>query len=317
MLPGVSIPAVDLPMELPVAAGNGALIVNDPRGTDPYLYVLLGLSDFWRIDTRTWTAQQLASPPVGGVFGAMLSGCYDPSRGRIWVISAGSVDDAWFHFFDLATATWDAGGAPGVASLNTLLSGALITGSALAHPCTDVAFAGSDTHLYLTCDDGPSQIACYHYNIGATTWTAVAVRFQSMGAGVSLDWPWAYSIDTLVSLPGGNNGNIELYEIGGDAWGAGAGPLPAFDPTSPGLGTATCVHPSGDSILLRLNATGRVYRYRPVDGTIVPVAKIHSVDGAATGGHKLAAYTANGKVYAVVLVHGSTSLQRLELVPGV
>jgi len=312
MIPGVTIPPIDIVVpELPAAAGPGSFVVTDPRGDWPYVYIMLSATGWYQVDTRNWTWQQLPSPPAGLAFGAGVCAVKDTSLARIWVVGPGTGAgvDAWFGFFDLVSMTWNPGGAPDVASLNALLGGVWGTDGALAHPCTAVAAAASDDLLYLTGNGG---LPVYQFSIAGNTWTTVppANRLVAAGAGTTLDWLWAYSVDLLFSQDGGA-ASMESYGITADAW-AAVVPVPAW-PTVPGTGSCACASIHGEALYIRLNATGQIYRFDPLTSFVTPLCRLYGPDGTAGAGGKICAYAAAGREYVLALLHGYRQLQRIRL----
>ena len=314
MRPVVNSNPVDIIATLPVAAGNGAFIITDPRGTRTDAFLMMSATAFYRLDVTGGGLQRLPNPPAGLAFGAGVAPAWDASINAIFVLGpgAGGGVDSWFARYTYTTGVWLIRDS---ASLDVLLPGTLGLDATLTHPCTTVGAAASDDFIYAALGaNAAASLICPRYTKGGDAWVSVppANRLVATGAGATMTWLWGHSPDLIFSLDGTGVGTAEAYGIAGNAWGA-AVPVPPFT-ALPAAGTCACASPRGDFLYFRLNATGGIYSYNRVTNDVTLVAQMYGADGTATVGSKMAVVQVDGVDYLLCLVNGSTQVQRIRIV---
>lgn len=321
--PGINKNPVDIVATLPVPATAGMCMVTDPRGLSSYIYFLFSATSFWRVDTTSWTWQQLASPTAAIMtgFGAGTCMCWDQSGGTIYAFGpgAGGGDDAWTARYTIATNTWDARDLTG--DMDALLGAPWGTDGSLCHPCTAIADApataaalgpiAADGYILLV---GNNLGVAYVYDIAGDAWTNTpAARGANAGAGSTLNWLWGYSQNRVYSLDGGGLDTSRYYGIAGNAW-AAVTPVPAWTPAPPNTGTSAIPSCDGSLRYIHLNSTGTILQFNPATSAVTPLASLYGTEGAATVGRKLAAYKVGDREYLLAMGQSTTQLQRVQII---
>lgn len=314
MRPVTNLNPVDILATLPAAAGDGAFIVTDPRGTRTDAFVMTSATGFYRLDLTSGGLQRLPNPPAGLTFGAGVAPVWDETINGIFVIGpgAGAGVDSWFARYTYTTGVW----APmNSATLDVLLPGTLGLDAALVHPCTTVGAAASDDFIYLACGaNAAASLITPRYSKAGNAWAAVppANRLVAVGAGATMTWVWGYSPDLLFSLDATGLATGEQYSIAGNAWAANTY-FPPFT-ALPAAGTCACASPKGDVLYFRLNATGGIYTFNRLTNVVTLIAQMYGTDGTATAGSKMAVAQVDGVDYLLCIVNGSTQVQRIRVV---
>jgi hypothetical protein len=305
--------ALDLPLwevlqPLPLASAAGISAVNDLRGTDRYIYLLISASSFWRYDVWTNTYQQLPSPPAG-TLGAGTALVYDPSVGRVWALISNGVAAPTFQYYDVATHVWTARSV-------TNLPATFGTDSALCHPCTTYNVGGDDNSIYLI---GNAATPWYKYSISGNSWAVQGTACPSAtGAGCDLLWLPTWSTDRLLRIRGGGNVTIDWYSIATPAW-TGITCLPA----APAFTTGTISTPRDVSanaeIFIQQDVTNRIYKLTLATLLLTPfVTQYLLTDGAAHVGDRLLyVKSADGIEFLYYGLHTSAQFVRTPFIPGV
>lgn len=309
MRPGITQFPVDVLINLPVPALAGSFLVADSVGS--YAYILLGQTDFYRINLNGSPAwQRLSDPPSGAggmVFGAGVCAVWDEQMQRIWVVAPGQggADFVWTGYYDVATGGWTSADAGG--SLDLLLAATWSTDGALV----DTYIAGTlNQYLYLR---GSNLNTFYRFDKIGDAWAAMAVPTVASGAGVTLIYRPGFNPDFIYSTHGGGSTAMRRYTISTNTW-ANYIPVPMLTWVG-GVNTGTCACSNPDLVggFWRLNATGQIYaESRAVQ--MYPLVRIYGPDGVATVGNKLSAYKTGGVTFILVLLHSSTQIQRIRVV---
>ncbi len=271
---GIDLPVYQWLRFMPVTTAAGATQCNDERGTDRYVYMLLGATSFWRYDTWTDNYQQLASPVTAITFAAGTAMVYDPSQGsgRVWLFAPSSSSPyAIFQYYDVATNVWTARNAP------TGLGAQWGTDAHLAHTCTSYAAGGNDDYIYLI---GNNVTTWYRYSISGNTWTTMATALTgTAGAGCAIIWPYNWSsAGKLWVLRGGATANVYIYDIAG-----GTFSTPTYNPNTETFTTGTCVaqQPGSNRIYIQKDATHRTFYYDLAANTMAPAGMWPYTSGTA------------------------------------
>jgi hypothetical protein len=205
---GIDLPVYQWLRSLPVASAAGACMCTDERGTNRFIYMLLGAASFWRYDTYTDTFQQLASPPTVS-FVAGVAMCFDPSQGTagyVWLFGPLTASPwAMFAYYDIAANAWTSRNAP------TGLGAAWSIDAALAHTCTTYNAGGTDDYIYLI---GNNSTTWYRFSITGNAWTSMATALTAAaGAGCSIHWVYGYNTDRLYIIRATATATVYYYTI--------------------------------------------------------------------------------------------------------
>ncbi len=302
---------VDILCNLPSVAPAGSFIVTDQLGRSQFAYCGFGQSSFYEINLYTGAIQRRADIPAGLVWGAGTCATYDSNNARVSVVGPGTGaagDFAYTGYYNIATDAWVATGAGG--QLEALLANTWGTEGTLLHLGT--AMSGTYTGDVMILR-GSNLNTCYLFSIAGNAWAATGVPGAAANVGATMAVAWAHNPDRVYGTLGGGVAPLAYYSVAGGNW-----PMFVGGPTfsvGPTTGTAACTHPDGRLVLYRLNATGQILAFDPVTNTITSYARIYGADGTATvGTAKMCAYKQNGDTYLVVLLHGSTQVQRIRIV---
>ena len=274
---------IDLPRAvqltfLPVSSVAGACWCNDKRGTNAFIYVLLGAASFWRYSVQGNTWQQLANPPTLS-FAAGTAMTFDPSRGTagyVW-LTAALTASPWhmFAYYDVALNTWTSRTA--VAGL----AAAFGTDAHLSHTCTTYDAGGDDNAIYLI---GNNSTTWYKFSISGNSWTAYTgaqLLPAAAGAGCSLHWAHGISTDRLYYFRGTATAALYYFTISTTTWSAIQTIVPATETFT--IGTCAVNPAGGQYLYIQKDATHRVYRLDLTALTIVAFVTIPYVSTAIVG----------------------------------
>jgi hypothetical protein len=259
---GIDLPIYQWLKFLPVTSAAGASSVSDDRGTDRYIYHLLGAAQFWRYDTWTDSWQQLASPPTVS-FAAGVAMCFDPSRGTagyIW-LSTALTSSPWhmFAYFDIASNTWTSRAAV------SGLGAAWAADAGLIHTCSTYNVAGNDDYIYLV---GNNSTTWYRYSVTGNAWSSMSpVLPATAGAGCAIIWPFGYNTDRLYYFRGATTASLYSFTISSPAFSSDI----AYLPKTETFATGTChAYDTLNRIYLVKDATHRVYYYQLDEDKMYP-----------------------------------------------
>ncbi len=305
-IPVIDLPAWEVLQPNPAASAAGVCMVNDKRGTNRYIYLLITVTSFWRYDTYANTYQQLANPP-GGTVGAGTALIFDPSQGtagRIWaLISNGTAAPTW-QYYDVATNTWTSRSV-------TNLPATFGTDAALSHTCSTYNAAGNDDYIYLI---GNSATVFYRYSISGNSWIATLTAVTAApGAGCALLWTPGWNTDRIVCIRGSATATIYYYSILNNNWTA-----ITYVPATETFTTGSMVAQKGmtsDEIFIQKDATLRIFRLDLTDGTLVPVATefLIATSTAIVGDRFLYVKETNGIEFLYLGLHTSVNFLRTAL----
>lgn len=297
---------IDLPVYqwlrfLPVASAAGCSTTNDKRGTDRYIYFLLGATSFWRYDTWLDSYQQLANPPTMS-FAAGVAMTYDPSRGYVW-LSAALTSSPWhmFAYYDTATNTWTSRNAV------TGLGAAFGTDAALSHTCPSYNAAGNDDYIYLI---GNNSTTWYRYSFSGNSWSTMSPALPAAaGAGCALVWAFGFNADRLYYLRGTASASLYYFTISTPAWSADT----AYQPKTETFTAGTCVAYDGaNRIFITKDATHRIYYYQLNEDKMYPGGYWPYLSGTAIVGDGLVyVKSEDGAEYIYYRRHTGTELWRM------
>jgi hypothetical protein len=304
---------IDLPRAvqltfLPVASAAGACCCNDKRGTDRFIYVLLGAASFWRYDVQANTFQQLANPPTFS-FAAGTAMTFDPSRNYVW-LSAPLTSSPWhmFAYYDTATNTWTA---------RTAVSGlgaAFGTDAHLSHTCTTYNAGGNDDYIYLI---GNNSTTWYKFSVTGNSWTAYTgaqLLPAAAGAGCSLHWAHGVSTDRLYYFRGTATSALYYFTISTTTWSAIQTIIPATETFTTGTSS---VNAAGSQYLyIQKDATHRIYRLDLTALIIIPFLTIPYVSTAIIGDGLAYVTCTDGAQYLYYRRQSGTEFWRM-LIAGV
>jgi len=261
---------------LPVSSASGACACNDERGTDRYIYMLLGATSFWRYDVWYDAWQQLANPPTL----AFAAGCamvYDPSRNGIWLFAPLSTSPyCVFAFYDIATNTWTSKSVP------SGLTAQWGTDASLVHTCPVYNPLGNDNYIYLI---GNNSTTWYRYSVSENSWSTMSQALPyAAGSGCALVWTWGFNPDRIYFLVGGGSASIYYFTISTSTF---SGDIP-YKPKSETFSTGTVVaYDTRNRIYIVKDATHRIYAYVLPQDVLEPAGKIPYGSGTAIVGDGL------------------------------
>jgi hypothetical protein len=253
---GIDLPVYQWLRFLPVTSAAGASMCTDVRGTNRFIYMLLGAANFWRYDTWTDSYQQLASPPSNS-FAAGVSLAFDASRGAegyVW-LTAALTASPWhmFAYYDVAANTWTSRAAV------SGLAAAFGTDADLCHTCSTYNAAGNDDYVYLI---GNNSTTWYRFSITGNAWTAFTgaqLLPAAAGAGCSLMWAFGYNTDRLYYIRGTATAALYKFTISTSAWSADTTYGYKFETFTTGTVVA---YDSLNRIYIVKDATHRIYYYQ-------------------------------------------------------
>jgi len=273
---GIDLPVWQWLKPLPAASAAGASIVNDKRGADRFIYVLLGAASFWRYDTWTDTFQQLANPPTI-TFAAGVAMTFDPSQGtagRVWLFAPLSASPwAVFAYYDAATNIWTSRNVPAG------LAAQWGTDASLSHTCSTYNASGNDDYIYLI---GNNSTAWYRFSITGNSWSTMSpVLPAAAGAGCALIWVFGFNSDKLYYLRGTATAALYVFTISTPAWTADV----AYNPKTETFTTGTCcAYDSVKRIYIQKDATHRIYYYQLDEDKLLPANTVPYISGTAMVG---------------------------------
>lgn len=130
------------------------------------------------------------------------------------------------------------------------------------------AIEGNDDYLYVT---GNSSTTTYRYSISGNTWSTLAARPASTGAGIGAHWVYDTNDTTwknenaiingrrIYSFSGNSGAVLHYYDIPSNTWAT-----VTYAPAIEGFSTGTKYVYNGNFIYIQINATGRWVRYNVV-----------------------------------------------------
>jgi hypothetical protein len=276
---GIDLPVFQWLRFLPASSAAGACMCNDERGTDRFIYMLLGATSFWRYDTWTDSYQQLANPPTL-TFAAGVAMTFDPSRGTagyIWLFAPLNASP-WcvFAYYDIATNTWTSRAVP------SGLAAQWGTDTALSHTCSALYAAGNDDYIYLI---GNNSATWYRYSISENAWTTMTPALPaSAGVGCALVWTWGYNADRLYYLRGGGSASLYYFTISTSVWSADIPYVPKTETFTTGTSSA---YDTLNRIYMQKDSTHRMYYYQLTEDKIYPAGMMPYASGTAIVGNGL------------------------------
>lgn len=298
---GIDLPVYQWLRFLPASSSSGACMCNDERGTDRFIYMLLGATSFWRYDTWTDTFQQLANPP-SLTFAAGVAMTYDPSRGYVWLFAPlSSSPYAVFAYYNTATNTWTSCAAP------SGLSGQWGTDAYLSHPCTTYNTNGNDDYIYLI---GNNSTTWYRYSVSGNSWTTMSPALPAAaGAGCALIWTWGYNTDRLYYLRASGTNALYYFTISTATWSSAI----SYVPNTETFTTGTCVaYDSSNRIYIVKDTTHRMFYYQLDENKMYPAGYWPYTSGSAIVGDGLCyVKTEDGAQYLYYRRHSGTEFWRM------
>lgn len=301
---GIDLPVFQWLRFLPVASAAGACMCTDKRGTDRFIYMLLGAASFWRYDVWTDSFQQLANPPtLSFVAGVALT--FDPSRGTsgyVW-LSAPLTASPWhmFAYYDVATNTWTS------RTVVTGLVAAFGTDAALAHTCSTYNAGGNDDYIYLI---GNNSTTWYRFSIAGNAWTAMSpVLPAAAGAGCALVWTFGYNVDRLYFIRGVATSAVYYFTISVPTWSASIAYVPATETFTTGTVAA---YDALNRIYVVKDATHRIFSYQLNEDRMYPAGFLPYASGTAIVGDKfIYVKTSDGAEYLYYGRHTGAEFWRM------
>lgn len=275
---GIDLPVFQWLRFLPVSSLAGATICADDRGTNRYIYMLLGAASFWRYDTWTDSFQQLANPPTLS-FAAGVDLVFDPSRGTlgyVWLFAPLTASPwAMFAYYDIAANTWTSRNVPAG------LAAAFGTDAYLAHTCSTINAAGNDDYIYLI---GNNSTTWYYFSITGNSWTSMGTALPAAaGAGCALRWVFGYNTDRLYYIRGTATASVWYYSIATPGFTA-----VTYQPATETFTTGTCTaYDTIKTIYIQKDATHRIYRLILDTLVMEPAGMLPYLSGAAIVGDGL------------------------------
>ncbi len=296
---GIDLPVWQWLRFLPTSASHGATACTDERGTNRFIYFLLGSTSFWRYDTWTDTFQQLANPP-SLTFGQGVTMTFDPSRNYIWLFAPlSSSPYNVFAYYDIANNTWVSRAA--VSGLSSQWG----TDAVLVHTCTSYNTAGNDDYIYLI---GNSSTTWYRYSISANTWTTMTPALPASAlSGCGLIWTFGFNADRLYYIRGGGTNSIYYFSISGNTW-----TTLTYQPATETFTTGTTyAYDTLNRIYIQKDNTHRIF-YLQLDENIMypgPTAP-YTAGSAVVGDGLIYIKTPDGAEYLYFRRHNSTEFWR-------
>jgi len=297
---------IDLPIFqwlrfLPASSAAGASQCNDERGTDRFIYMILGASSFWRYDTWTDSYQQLANPP-SITFAAGVALVFDPSRNYVWLFAPLNASP-WcvFAYYDVATNAWTSRAVP------SGLAAQWGTDTTLCHPCTTYNAAGNDDYIYLI---GNNSTTWYRYSVSGNAWTSMTpVLPATPGAGCALIWPFGYNTDRLYYLRGSGSASLYYFTMSTALWSSDI----AYVPKTETFVTGTVVtYDSAKRIYIVKDGTHRIFYYQLDEDKMYPGGMIPYTSGTAIVGDGFVyVKSPDGAEYLYYRRHTGTELWRM------
>jgi hypothetical protein len=264
------------------------------------------------VNLYTGALQRRRDIPAGLVWGAGTCACYDADRARIWVVGPGTGvagDEAYTGYYNTLTNNWFATGAGG--QLEALASIVATWGTDGALVLLAQAMSATYTGDVLLLR-GSALGRMYLYSVGGDAWTEGANAGVAASTGCSLAPLWGWNANSVIAVSGNSVPMPQLWDVPTAAW-----PMWMTAPTFPEpmtTGSSCVIHPDGRKVLYRINATGQIIVYDPLLNTIRAYTHIYGSDGTAAVGGKMCAFKQNGDTYLAVLLHNSTTIQRIRIV---
>jgi len=299
---GIDIPVYQWVRFLPISSSAGATQCNDERGTDRFIYFLLGSSSFFRYDVWTDGFQQLANPP-SHTFGAGVAMVFDPSRNRIWLFAPlSSSPYCVFAYYDIEANTWTSRATP------SGLTSQWGTDAALIHTCTSYNPDGNDDYIYLI---GNNSTTWYRYSISANSWTTITPALPAAaGTGCALIWPFNYNADRLYYLRGGGSSSLYYFTLSSSTWSGDISYKWKFETFS--TGTVTAYVPSQNRIYIVKDATHRMFYYQLNENALYPAGVWPYTSGTAIVGDGLSyVKTEDGAEFLYYRRHSAAEFMRM------
>jgi len=258
---------------VPVMNAAGACIANDIRGSDKYLYALLGTASFWRYDVIEDGWQQLANPPAL-TFAAGCDLCMDPSLNRVWLFAPGATTPyAIFAYYDIPTNIWTTRTAP------SGLPAQWGTDAALMHVCSSYNPCGDDDKIYLI---GNNSTVMYQYSNSNDSWIALGTAVPAaVGAGCALIWTYHNDADKFLLQLGGATAGFYTYSLGTPGFTV-LTPVPNSETYSTGSNASYI--PDLDIVAITKDATHRVYGLNLLSNKLTPIGAWLYLAGTARAG---------------------------------
>jgi hypothetical protein len=302
---GIDLPVFQWLRFLPASSAAGASMCTDERGTNRFIYILLGATSFWRYNTWTDSFQQLASPPTMS-FAAGVAMVFDPSRGTegyVW-LSAALTASPWhmFAYYDIAANAWTS---------RTAVSGlaaAFGIDAALAHTCSTYNAAGNDDYIYLI---GNNSTTWYRFSILGNSWTVMATVLPATAkAGCALLWTFGYNTDRLYYFEGGATANnpIRYYSISGTTFTA----VTYYPFTETFTTGSVYTYDTLNRIYIVKDATHRIYYFQLDENKMYPAGMLPYTSGTAIVGDGFVYIkTPDGAEYLYYRRHTATEFWRM------
>jgi len=301
-------PVIDLPVYqwlrfLPTfsTTGSGPVLINDERGTDRFIYMLLTSGNFVRYDTYTDSFQYLAGHP-SLAWGSGVAMTYCPNRNEIYLFAPlSSSPYNVFAKYSITTNTWTTLAAvPG-------LSSQWGTDAWLVHTCSAYNSSGNDDYIYLI---GNNSTTWYRYSISGNSWTTMSTSLPAAaGAGCSLIWPWDFDADKLYFIRGGGTASIYVYSFSSNSW-----TTLSYQPASEtfGAGSSAIYVPGQKRIYITKDTTHRIYYLELSENRMYPGGMWPYASGSAVTGRAMAyVKSPDGAEYIYYRRHSGAELFRM------